>query len=198
MSLAAALASARRLRSSVARFGRRRTLRVSRVEQQRRKRGDAGEAGALAGVDAVGDRHDVGGFEPAFMTAIEDVALGAGCAPACPAHARAPARRRRPRRLFDVEDRPVVRLERRGRRAPRPSGSARDGRYGRPSGRRGACPGTGHVDRDRLADAAAQHRRGRRTLDRSAWSWRISSARDGRPPPRAARAFASTASRSIT
>ena len=159
MSLRPALARAAAAFSRVAQVGGRRDPALGNVEKERRKRRDAGEAGTLAGVDTVGDGHHVVGFEPALMPAVESVALGLDSGEHvldAPAYSRGFGGCGR---LFEIEDGPVVGLERRGSRGLGPGDL--DEMTDVADGEAGAMAGAGifHVDDDRLGDAAAGDRR---------------------------------------
>ena len=67
------------------------------VEEQRRERGDAGEAAALQRVEPVGDGGDLGGVEAALVAAVEGVALGLDAGQQVLDVAGSLRRRRRPR-----------------------------------------------------------------------------------------------------
>ena len=129
------------------------------VEQQRRKGGDPGEAGAVQGVQLGRHRGDAGGVEAALVPAVEGVCRGVDAGEQLLGTAGAERGAGRLARLGAAEHRPVVRGDVAG-------GGVRlearhldqvpevpDAHAGRPEGLSAR-----HVDGDRPVDAAARER----------------------------------------
>jgi hypothetical protein len=126
------------------------------VKEERRKSRDPGETGAIEFAEVVGDVYDIR-IEPAFMPAIKSVALRLNPCEQMLDAITGPGRVGGFRRLLEIENCPVVRLQSRCRTS---FGSGNlyemanvaDGETGSP-----ASAGILHVDCDRLGDTAANN-----------------------------------------